>query len=65
MKLAAIQNDILFSVIKVDEAWPSEFGPDVKQKLSFRSKYECFCLSDRIEAPPSLILPVGPAGHHF
>lgn len=49
MKLAAIQNHVLFSVIKVDEACPSEFGPDVKQKLRLRSKYECFCLSDRIE----------------
>lgn len=56
MKLAAIQNDISFSVIKVDEACPSEFGLDVKLQLRFHSKYECFCLSDRIEfgVPPSL-----------
>lgn len=49
MKLAAIQNDVLFSVIKVEEACPSEFGPDVKQQLRLRSKYERFCLNDRIE----------------
>lgn len=59
MKLAAIQNDVLFSVIKVDEACPSEFGPDVKKQLRLRSKYECFCLwQNWIWVPP-----IGPAEH--
>lgn len=62
MKLAAIQNNVLFSVIKVNEACPSEFGPDVKQQLSLRTKYECFCLNDRIKfAPPP---PLELAGHN-
>lgn len=46
MKLAAIQNDVLFSVIKVHEACCSEFGLEVKQELRLCSKCDCFCFNN-------------------